>query len=37
MMRVNLLPHREIRRKRQQQQFLSSLALVALKMVGVLK
>ena len=30
MMRVNLLPHREIRRKQEQQQFVMALALVAL-------
>lgn len=30
MMRVNLLPHREIRRKQQQQQFVLALALVAI-------
>jgi type IV pilus assembly protein PilN len=30
MMRINLLPHREIRRKRQQQQFFASLGLVAI-------
>lgn len=30
MMRVNLLPHREIRRKAQQQQFIAALALVAI-------
>jgi type IV pilus assembly protein PilN len=30
MMRVNLLPHREIRRKQQQQQFVMALALVAI-------
>ncbi|HTE15748.1 MAG TPA: PilN domain-containing protein [Burkholderiales bacterium] len=30
MMRVNLLPHREIRRKQQQQQFALALALVAI-------
>lgn len=30
MMRVNLLPHRELRRKRQQQQFLMALALVTI-------
>ena len=29
MMRVNLLPHREIRRKQQQQQFILALAFVA--------
>jgi type IV pilus assembly protein PilN len=30
MMRVNLLPHREIRRKAQQQQFIAALAAVAI-------
>lgn len=30
MMRVNLLPHREIRRKHQQQQFYAALGLVAI-------
>ena len=30
MIRINLLPHREIRRKQQQQQFLAALALVAI-------
>jgi type IV pilus assembly protein PilN len=30
MMRINLLPHREIRRKQQQQQFIAALALVAI-------
>lgn len=30
MMRINLLPHREIRRKQQQQQFLMALTLVAI-------
>ncbi len=30
MMRINLLPHREIRRKQQQQQFIASLGLVAI-------
>jgi type IV pilus assembly protein PilN len=30
MMRINLLPHREIRRKQQQQQFFTSLGLVAI-------
>jgi type IV pilus assembly protein PilN len=30
MMRINLLPHRETRRKQQQQQFLLALALVAI-------
>ena len=30
MMRINLLPHREIRRKQQQQQFFASLGLVAI-------
>lgn len=30
MMRVNLLPHREIRRKQQQQQFVLAFALVAI-------
>ena len=30
MMRINLLPHREIRRKHQQQQFIAALALVAI-------
>lgn len=30
MMRINLLPHREIRRKQQQQQFFSWLGLVAI-------
>ena len=29
MMRINLLPHREIRRKQQQQLFLASLGVVA--------
>jgi type IV pilus assembly protein PilN len=33
MMRINLLPHREIRRKEQQKQFVASLGLVAI--VGV--
>ncbi|MEO8386409.1 MAG: PilN domain-containing protein [Betaproteobacteria bacterium] len=30
MMRINLLPHREIRRKQQQQQFIIALAVVAI-------
>ena len=30
MMRINLLPHREIRRKQQQQQFLAALGAVAI-------
>ncbi len=30
MMRINLLPHREIRRKQQQQQFIAALGLVAI-------
>jgi type IV pilus assembly protein PilN len=30
MMRINLLPHREIRRKQQQQQFFASLGFVAI-------
>ncbi len=30
MMRINLLPHREIRRKQQQQQFFAALGLVAI-------
>lgn len=35
MMRVNLLPHRETKRKAQQQQFIAALALVAIIGAGI--
>ena len=35
MIRVNLLPHREMRRRRQQKQFFFTLAAVALLGAGV--